>query len=64
MSASATKQRALDTAAAAEYIGVARATLKKWRATGDVRVPYIRAGSKILYLVEDLDAFLHAHRVA
>lgn len=53
---------ALPTAEAALYIGVARSTLKKWRVTG-VGPPYVRVGSKIVYLVEDLDDFLRARRI-
>lgn len=54
---------ALDTADAALYLGFAKATLKKWRVTGD-GPSYVRVGSKIVYRVEDLDAFLSAHRIA
>lgn len=53
---------ALDTLHSAEYTGVARATLKKWRATGD-GPPYVRIGSKIVYRVADLDAWLEANLV-
>lgn len=63
-SANLSTRGALDTIAAAEYLGVARATLKKWRATGGGPV-YVRAGgSKILYIIGDLDEFLRTHRVA
>lgn len=54
---------ALDTADAAQYTGIARATLKKWRTTG-VGPPYVRAGTKIVYLIEDLDQWLRDHRVS
>lgn len=54
---------ALDTIDAAAYTGIARATLKKWRAVG-TGPAYVRAGAKIVYLVEDLDEFLRAHRVS
>lgn len=53
---------ALPTPEAGLYIGIARSTLKKWRTVG-VGPPYVRVGSKILYMVEDLDDFLRAHRV-
>lgn len=54
---------ALDTIDAAIYTGIARATLKKWRAIG-TGPTYARIGSKIVYLVDDLDVFLRLHRVA
>lgn len=53
---------ALPTAEAALYIGFARGTLKNWRVAG-VGPPYVRIGSKIVYMVEDLDDFLRAHRI-
>lgn len=69
-SSTRTEQRdraALPTAEAAHYIGVAYGTLKKWRVTGDGPA-YARlgtkAGARIVYLIEDLDAWLRANRVA
>lgn len=53
---------ALGTEDAAVYTGIARATLKKWRVIGE-GPPYVRAGSKILYLVEDLNSWLRERRV-
>jgi len=58
-----TTAAALSTQEAAAYSSIARATLKKWRATGD-GPPYVRVGTKIVYLKEDLDEFLTSHRVA
>lgn len=54
---------ALDTTAAANYLALAPATLKRWRVTGTGPV-YVKAGTKVVYLVADLDAFLLAHRVS
>lgn len=54
---------ALDTIQAAAYLSVERSTLKKWRTLG-TGPTYARLGSKIVYLVDDLDEFLHAHRVS
>lgn len=48
---------ALDTIDAAEYTGIARATLKKWRSTGEGPA-YARAGSKVIYRVADLDQYI------
>lgn len=59
---SAPRTTALSTLDAAEYVGVARATLKKWRTIGD-GPPYVRAGSKIVYRIVDLDAWLEANLV-
>ncbi|GAB3252502.1 helix-turn-helix transcriptional regulator [Arthrobacter pigmenti] len=53
---------ALDSEDAAVYLGFARATLKRWRTTG-TGPAYVRVGSKIVYRIEDLDAFLRAHRI-
>lgn len=57
-----TDRAALPTPEAAHYIGLAYATLKRWRATGDGPA-YVRIGSRIVYLVDDLDTWLYAHRV-
>ncbi len=54
---------ALDTIQAATYLSVERATLKKWRSLG-TGPTYARLGSKVVYLIEDLDEFLRAHRVS
>lgn len=61
-SASETGRAALATTDAAYYIGLAPATLKKWRVTGD-GPPYVKIGTRIVYLVEDLHAWLLAHRI-
>lgn len=48
---------------AAIFIGIKSATLKKWRSVGEGPA-YIKAGSRIVYLVEDLEDFLRGRRVA
>lgn len=53
---------ALDTLEAATYLSIERSTLKRWRVTGKGPA-YVRAGSKILYRVADLDDWLEAHLV-
>ena len=53
----------LDTAAAAEYLGIAKATLETWRCRHEYHVPYFRVGRSVVYSVADLDAFLKAGRV-
>ncbi|MGI8307186.1 helix-turn-helix transcriptional regulator [Saccharopolyspora hattusasensis] len=58
-----TDRAALPTEEAAHYMGLSYSTLKKWRVTGDGPA-YVRIGSRIVYLIEDLDTWLLAHRVA
>lgn len=53
---------ALKTAEAAAFIGLEPATLKKWRAMGD-GPSYVKAGSRVVYLVDDLIAWLRSHRI-
>ncbi|RKR74754.1 helix-turn-helix transcriptional regulator [Frondihabitans australicus] len=56
---------ALQTDAAASYIGVSRKTLANWRVLGE-GPGYVRlgkAGSRVVYRVADLDAFLAARVV-
>ncbi len=53
----------LNTEEAAEYLGVAPATLPTWRCTGRYVLPYLKIGRKIYYLKSDLDHFIASHRV-
>ena len=53
---------------AANYIGVAECTLRKWRTVlaqerGHAPPPHIKFGSSVRYLRTDLDEWLNAHRV-
>jgi len=62
------RTRGLSEAQAAHYLGVARSTLRQARTTGNVRgrlatPPFIKAGKKVIYLIDDLDRWLEAHRV-
>ncbi len=54
---------ALNTHEAAMYIGISFATLKKWRVTGQ-GPRFARVGSRVVYLVEDLNTFLRGSRVS
>ena len=57
-----TAKRILRTPAAAEYTGLAEATLEKLRATG-AGPRYIRLGTRAVgYAIEDLDAWLDGQR--
>ena len=57
---------ALTAQEAATYLGLSRQTLANWRARGQGPA-YARLGGagrpRIVYLIEDLDAFLRANRV-
>lgn len=53
----------LNTDEAAEYLGVAPATLSIWRCTGRYVLPYLKIGRKVLYLRSDLDRFISSHRM-
>ncbi|MDB4542923.1 helix-turn-helix domain-containing protein [bacterium] len=54
--------RFLGTKDAAEYIDRHRSTLDKWR-TENIVLPYYRDAGKIMYLIDDLDAYLASCRV-
>ena len=46
---------------AAELIGVSVRTLEKYRCTGG-GPPFLKVGSRVLYLREDVEAWLQRHR--
>ncbi|MBV0888863.1 helix-turn-helix domain-containing protein [Komagataeibacter oboediens] len=46
---------------AAELIGVSIRTLEKYRCTGG-GPPFLKVGSRVLYLREDVEAWLQRHR--
>lgn len=50
-------------ATAAAYLSVERSTLKKWRCVG-IGPAYVKLGAKVVYLIEDLDQYLLAHRIS
>lgn len=50
-----------DQKAAAGYIQHSERTLEAWRHKGGGPV-YFKSGRKVLYKIEDLDAFVHAGR--
>lgn len=64
------EKRALSTAEASTYIGISQSTLRQARMTGKraKRIdapPHTRLGGrKVVYLREDLDAWLESHRTA
>lgn len=50
--------RGLKDKAAAQYLGVSRSFLQKTRCTGKGGPKFIRVGRAVVYLKEDLDAWL------
>ena len=40
---------------AADYIGVAAATLQYWRTTGSQKIPFIKVGGRVMYRITDLE---------
>jgi len=48
---------------AAEYLGVAPGTLRIWRCTGRVQLPFVRVGRSIRYRVEDVEQFVERRTV-
>jgi len=53
--------RFLDVKQAAQFLGLARATLNKWRCLG-VGPRFRRFGGRVKYAIEDLEAWAEAQR--
>ena len=51
----------VDSSTAAEFVGLKPPTLDKDRRTGHLGIPYIKAGRRVLYRLEDLHAWLEGH---
>jgi hypothetical protein len=51
-----TEPLAVDSKTAADLLNSTNASLEKDRATGHLGVPYVKAGRRVLYRLEDLDA--------
>ena len=58
-----TEPLAVDSKTAADLLNSTNASLEKDRATGHLGVPYVKAGRRVVYRVEDLDAWLRANRI-
>lgn len=56
-----TEPYAVDSSTAAEFVGLKPPTLDKDRRTGHLGIPYVKAGRRVLYSLEDLDAWLEGH---
>ena len=55
------RTRAMPTREAAEYCGSAASTFEKLRLTGGGPI-YSKLGKRVVYRIEDLDAWLNANR--
>ncbi|MCQ2966326.1 MAG: helix-turn-helix domain-containing protein [Alphaproteobacteria bacterium] len=53
----------IDTKECAKLLKTDERTLAVWRCTKKVNIPYIKIGSKVLYDLDDLHAFLSQHKV-
>lgn len=47
---------------AAQYLGLKASTLAVWRSNGRYQIPFIKIGSKVLYLQRDLDHWIASRR--
>ena len=57
------QRRFLNERAAATYIGLSAKTLQRMRSAGD-GIPFIKAGARVLYDMNDLAAFMAARKVS
>ncbi len=48
---------------AAEYLGLAPATLEVWASTGRYALPYVKIGRRAFYRRSDLNAFIERRTV-
>jgi len=53
----------LDTAQAAEFLGLMPATLAVWRCLGRYDLPFLKVGRRVLYDAKDLLAWLEKRKV-
>ncbi len=58
-----TTPQLLSTDEAAAFLGVKPATLKKWRVTGEHKLPYVKIGSLVRYRQSDLEKFIGKNTV-
>jgi excisionase family DNA binding protein len=54
--------RTLTVEQAARYLSVSKSYLNKLRTTGGASLPFHKLGSRVVYSVSDLDAYLDLHR--
>ena len=53
-----TSDKKMTTREAAEYLGLAEATLVTWRSTRREHIPYLKLGRRVLYRQRDLDDWM------
>lgn len=53
----------LDRKAAAKFLGVKEQTLAVWACTKRYKLPFIKIGRRVMYLVSDLISFIERNRV-
>ena len=57
------RKKLLDTTQAAEFLGLSKLTMNRWRCQG-LGPSYVKFGNKIKYKLDDLEAYIASHRVA
>jgi hypothetical protein len=57
------EQFAVDSAAAAETLGIKAPSLEKDRREGHLGVPYVKAGRRVLYCLADLKTWLEEQKI-
>lgn len=51
----------MNTAQAAEFLGIKPTTLCVWRSTNRCKLPYVKVGGQVRYRRQDLDDFISAN---
>ncbi|MEM7442899.1 MAG: helix-turn-helix domain-containing protein [Pseudomonadota bacterium] len=54
--------RRVNTEKAAQYVNLAKATLEKDRVTGRLGIPFAKLGRRVIYDLNDLDAWVDRRR--
>lgn len=62
-SSEVTHPYAVEDETAAVLLGLSPSTLEKDRATGHLGIPFVRAGRRVIYRLEDLQTWLNEHKV-
>jgi hypothetical protein len=57
------KHQLVDAEAAGEFLGVSTLTLQAWRFHKRYNLPYVKIGSRVMYDVNDLAAFVESRKV-
>lgn len=56
-----TTKQALNSAEAAEYLGLSEPTLRSWRSRGTGDLKYTKIGGRVVYRRADLDKYIREH---